>query len=160
MVASSDLRWIQGEFRTLAELFNSVDLETKVGKTVRMVCRLFQAAGTQSETAYRQHITCAGPSYRERQRVWVQCAECGEEMALGLLAVHRQTQHGKTTGGRRHWETTPTGGEPRTYRLALPTYGGLRNCPVEGCLGRAMTRTTMRVHFFHQHVASGAPWLG
>ena len=103
MVASSDLRWIQGEFRTLAELFNSVDLETKVGKTVRMVCRLFQAAGTQSETAYRQHITCAGPSYRERQRVWVQCAECGEEMALGFLAVHRQTQHGKTTGGRRHW---------------------------------------------------------
>ena len=37
MVASSDLRWIQGSFRTLVGLFDRVGLWTNSGKTVGMV---------------------------------------------------------------------------------------------------------------------------
>ena len=68
----------------------------------------------RKEAAYEQHMTGVGPSYRERQRFWVQFMECGEEMELGSSAVHLQTQHGKAMGGRRHWVSTPLGGEPCT----------------------------------------------
>ena len=97
-------------------------------------------------------MTGAGNSYQERQLVWVQCTECGEEMALGLLAVHLQTQYGKKTGGRRNWETTSLGREPRTYIMDFPTNGGPQNCPIEGCLGQAATRKVVRVNFLHRHV--------
>ena len=53
MVALLDPQWIQGAFSTLFSLFNRVDLRTNVGKTVRMVFCPCQAAGTQSEAAYR-----------------------------------------------------------------------------------------------------------
>ena len=36
-----------------------------------------------------------GTSYRDKQRVQLQCAEWGEEMVVGSLTVHMQTQHGK-----------------------------------------------------------------
>ena len=39
MVASSDLRWLQGEFNTLVGLFDRVGLRTNVGKTVGMFFR-------------------------------------------------------------------------------------------------------------------------
>ena len=45
MVASSDPRWLLGEFSTLVGLFNRVGLQDNVSKTVGMVCRPFQAAG-------------------------------------------------------------------------------------------------------------------
>ena len=38
------------------------------------------------------------------------------------------------------------------YRLALPTKGGSRSCPVEGCPGRTGTRTVMWMHFCSRHV--------
>ena len=103
MFASSDMRWLQGGFSTLVGLFDRVVLNTNSGKTFVIVCRLFQSAGIQSEAAYGIHITGAGPSNWERQRVWLQCTECGEEMVIGLLAVHMQTHHGKEAGGRRNW---------------------------------------------------------
>ena len=117
-----------------------------------MVFRLFQAEGTHPEAAYGRQIIGAGPSYQERQRVWLHCMECGDEMALRSLAVHLKTKNGKEASGRRHWKTMPPGGDTRTYRTAFPTAGGLWNCPVVGCPGWAATRTTMRVHIFHQHV--------
>ena len=82
------------------------------------------------EAAYEIRMMGAGPSYQERQRGQVQCTECREEMALGLLAGHMQTQNGKEEGGRRCWEATPPGMEPHTYRMALLTAGVLQNCPV------------------------------
>ena len=69
-----------------------------------------------------------------------------------FMALHLQTQHVKATGGRLNWGTTSPGGEPRTYNMDYPTVGGPRNCHVKGCWGRAETRTSMRVHFFHRHV--------
>ena len=73
-------------------------------------------------------------------------------MALGSLEDHLQMQYGKAMGGRRHWGTTPPGRDQHTYNMALSTSGDLRNCPVEGCWGRAAMRTKMQVHFFHRHV--------
>ena len=52
MVASLDLRWLQGAFSTLVGLFDRVGLRINVGKIVIMVCHPYQAAGTQSEVAY------------------------------------------------------------------------------------------------------------
>ena len=73
-------------------------------------------------------------------------------MVLGFLAVRLQKQHGKATGGIQHWGATAPGGEPRTYKMYFLTAGGPRNCPVKGFRGRSTTRTSMWVHFLHQHV--------
>ena len=54
----------------------------------------------------------------------VQCMEYGEEMALGLLVGHIQTQNGKESDGRRHWVATSPVGKPRTYRMDFLTVGG------------------------------------
>ena len=43
------------------------------------------------------------------------------------------------------------GGEAQTYRLEFPK-GGTTECPVEGCPGRAGTRTAMRLHVWRRHV--------
>ena len=48
MVASSDPRWLQVTFSTLVGLFNWVGLRNNAGTTAGMVCRPYQAAGTQS----------------------------------------------------------------------------------------------------------------
>ena len=69
MIALSYPGWLQGAFRTLLGVFYRVGLKTKVRKMVRMVCHPCQAAGTQSDAAYEQHMTGVGPSYQERQRV-------------------------------------------------------------------------------------------
>ena len=49
--------------------------------------------------------------------------EYGNEMELGLLAVHMHTQNSKEASGRRHWETTDPSGETRIYRMAFLTSG-------------------------------------
>ena len=69
-----------------------------------------------------------------------------------MLAGNMRVHHGREVEGRRSWTDTPIGKEPQTYQMALPTTGGPRNFPVEGCLGRAATRTAMQVHFILQHL--------
>ena len=103
MVALSDPRWLQWTFYALVGLFEQVGLRTNVGKTVSMVCRLCQAAGTQSEEAYGRKMTGEGPTYRERQKERVECGECGKNMAAGSLASHRITQHGQAKEERWIW---------------------------------------------------------
>ena len=39
-----------------------------------------------------------------------------------------------------------------TCRMSFLNIGGMRNCPVEVCPGRAATRKAMWVHFFHRNV--------
>ena len=68
MVALSDPRWLQWEFDTLVRMFERVVLQTNAGKTFSMVCRPFQAVGTQSEAAYGRRMKGEGPTYRERQK--------------------------------------------------------------------------------------------
>ena len=82
----------------------------------------------------------------------MQYQEYDEEMALGLMAGHTRTQHVRTVEGRQSWAASPPGEELRTYRLALPTVGGLQSCIVEGCPRQAKTRTAIHAHFLHRHV--------
>ena len=72
MVALSDPQWIKGKFCTLVGLFNRLGLWTNVRKTVGMVCRPCQAAGTQSEAAYGQRMMGEGPSYRHYKKYYAQ----------------------------------------------------------------------------------------
>ena len=150
MVALSDPHWLQWAFNTLVSLFERMGLQTNVGKTVSMVCRPCQAAGTQLKAAYGRKMRGEGPTYQERQKEQVECGECGKEMAAGLLASHRMTQHGHAKEERWIWEAT--GGYLQTYGLDLPTKGGPRSCPVEGCPGNTGTRTAMWMHFCSQNV--------
>ena len=53
-----------GAFITLVGMFDWAVLRTNIGKTVRMVCRPCQAAGTHLEAAYKRRMTGAGLSYR------------------------------------------------------------------------------------------------
>ena len=96
MVAFLCLRCFQGYFITLVVLFERVGLWNNSGKTFGMVFCLCQAAGTQSDVAYGRRMMGEGPSYWDQQRGRVQCKECGEEMVLGLLPGHMQTQHGRS----------------------------------------------------------------
>ena len=73
-----------------------------------------------------------GPSYRERQKGWVKCSECGEELAAGSLAGHMTTKHRRAAEEIWIWETSATGEEMWAYRIALPAKGGPCSCPVEG----------------------------
>ena len=72
MVASSDPRWLQWAFDTLVSLFERVGLQTNVRKTVTMVCRPCQAAGTKLVAAYREKMTGEVSNYQERQKEQVQ----------------------------------------------------------------------------------------
>ena len=62
MVTSLDPRWIRGAFITLVVLFDRVVLWTNFRKKFGMVCHPCQAAGTQSEVAYRRRMMGEGPS--------------------------------------------------------------------------------------------------
>ena len=73
MVASSDPQLLQSEFSTLAGLFDRVGLRNNFWKRVGMVFRPCQAAGNQSEVAYGTQMMGEVPSYREQQKVRVQC---------------------------------------------------------------------------------------
>ena len=76
MVTSLEPRYFRGDFITLVGLFDGLVLKTNVGKTVGMVCRLYQVEGTKSEAAYGRRMTGLGTSYRERKRGQVQWSEC------------------------------------------------------------------------------------
>ena len=152
MVALLDPRWLQGEFNTLVGLFDRVGLRNNVRKTVGMVCRPCQVADNQPEATYGRRILGEGPTYRELQKGRVHCREYREEMAAGSIASHMMTQHGQVAEARRIWKTLATGERKRTYQMDFLAKGGPRICLVEGCLGRAATRTEMRVHFLHWHV--------
>ena len=130
-----------------------IKLRTKLRMCFRgMICRPYWAAGNWSETANKWWMTGEGIKYQEIQRIIIQCLECGEGMSAGLLAIHRQTQHGVESGGRMQWETPPPYGEPQTYHMAYPNARGPRKFPVKGCRGWSETRTAMRDNFLHMHV--------
>ena len=100
-------------------------------------------------------MTGEGLTYLERKRERVECRDCGKELAAGSLDIHRMTHHGKTKERWRNWTDTAMRGrgeEPTTTYWIEFTKGGTREFPVEGCPGRAGTRTAMRVHFWRRHV--------
>ena len=103
MLVLSDPRWLQWAFDALVSLFERVGLWTNVRKTVIVVCRPCQAAGTQSVASYGRKMMGEGPTYREQQKERVECGDCGKEMAAGSLESHRMTQHGQRKEERWSW---------------------------------------------------------
>ena len=89
MVASADPVWLQGALDTLTGLFGRVGLHKNVGNTVRMICRPCRTTGTQSEASYKRRMTGEGIIYRDRQRIRLQCPDCGTDLVEGSLAVHQ-----------------------------------------------------------------------
>ena len=62
----------------------------------------------------------------------------------------RRRERGGTAEGRRGiWRR---GNDIRTFRMMFPEKAGPRPCPVEGCSGRAATRTSTRVNLCQRHV--------
>ena len=53
-------------------------------------------------------------------------------------------------------EDTPPDRQPQAYRMSFPTVTGPREFLVEGCRGRAVTRTEMRLNFMQIHVRDTA----
>ena len=155
MIASSNPQWLQWAFTQLVGLFDRVGLNTNINKTVSMIYRPCTAAGNRSEEAYGRIMTGEGLPFRERKRERVECGDCGKEVAAGSLDSHRMTQHGKAKESLWTWTDAATvrgeGDEPQTYRIEFPK-GGTTVCPVEGCPGRAGTRTAIRVNFWRRNV--------
>ena len=147
MIASSDPQCLQWVFTQLVGLFDRVGVNMNTRKTVRMTCSTCTAAGNWSEEAYGRLMTGEGLTFRERKRERVECGDCGKEVAAGSLDSHRMTQHGKAKERRWTWTDAAMGwgegDEPQTYRIEF-TKGGAMSCPVEGCLGRAGTRTAVQ----------------
>ena len=82
----------------------------------------------------------------------VECPECGFEVTVGLLLTHFQIQHGVGWGDRGGSPPTPTLREAQTYRVSFPKHLSRLQCPVAGCLGGALSRTNLRIHFAHRHM--------
>ena len=74
MVVSLDPAWLQGAFSALVDIFDSVGLQTNVGKTVSMACHPCRAgAGKRIEAGYSWRLEGVGKTYAERQRERVVC---------------------------------------------------------------------------------------
>ena len=107
LVASMDPVWLHVEFETLAGLFCRVGLHKNIRNTVRMICHPCSMMGTKKEVAYVSQMTGEGIKYQARQGLMVQCLECGEELAVLLMALHQHTNHEMDGGGIKKWETPP-----------------------------------------------------
>ena len=69
------------------------------------------------------------------------------------MVTHHQTHNWVAKGELGSERDEADGGEgPRIYRMVFPARAEPRPCPVKGCSGRALTRTAMKVQFWHQHV--------
>ena len=99
-------------------------------------------------------------TYHDRGRTDSQGAEKGKSGMWGMwkgdgggitrFPPHDSERNGK--GEEMGMDGRGHGGEKqRMYRKEFPK-GGTTDCPVEGCPGRAGTRTAMRVHFWRRHV--------
>ena len=98
MVAFTKPEWIQTVFYMLTGIFDWLGLQTNVRKTMGVVFQPFRAAGVRAEKAYTRQMTVEGRSYKEKQRDWVHCPECGKDLVRGSLVAHLQTHHGMAKG--------------------------------------------------------------
>ena len=77
-------------------------------------------------------------------------------MLARYLASHQMTQRGQVAEARQSWKTPAMGDRQQKIRMAFRDKGVPRSCPVEGCPGRAATRTAMWVHFLQRNVLDTA----
>ena len=85
LVASTQPERLQRSFDFLTNLFDRFGMRTNKMKTVGMVCQPCPTPGGMSEVAYVQWVAGKGPTFQERQRMQVECPECGVEVKAGSL---------------------------------------------------------------------------
>ena len=118
-----------------------------------MVCQPCQAAWVWSDKAYTWRMMEEGRSYKEWQREMLICLEFGRDLAKGSLVSHLQTHNGVVKGrSGKEGDKEGGGNDPSTFWMSFPKKSGPKPCPVEGCSGRAETRTAMRVNLWHRHI--------
>ena len=93
LVLSTQMERLHRVFDVLIDLLNQVGTQKNTWKTESMSCHPFHTPGIMSVVAYERQVTGMGMTYKERQRMRVQCPECGVEVALVSLLTHRQSQH-------------------------------------------------------------------
>ena len=71
--------------------------------------------------AYDIRATEMGTTYWKRQRIRVQCLDCGVEVKTGLLLTHYQSEHAVVRGYHGGvTPPTPPPGEARTHWISFP----------------------------------------
>ena len=85
IVKSTQLERLQREFDVLSYLFDRVGLHKNTRKTVMMECQPYHMPVRISVVEYERGEMGTVPTYQERQRIQVQCLECGVEVAAGLM---------------------------------------------------------------------------
>ena len=150
MVVSTNPGWIQTAFNILTGIFDQVGLRKNVRRTVGMVFQLCRAVEVRADEAYKHWMTGEGQGYQEMKRERFQCPECRKDLARGSLDFHQENPacRGERGVGQKGNEGDRFD-KPRTFSMTFPEKSGPSPCPVEGCSGRAATRSAMRVHFWH-----------
>ena len=74
-----------------------------------------------------------GLTYRERQKDWVDCGDCGKEMTVGSLVSHQVTQDRKDKEKKWSWNASAMGGDvPKTYWIEFQRTVGYEGLPSGG----------------------------
>ena len=105
-----------------------------------------------STDAYNRRVTGEGDNYRQRLQRRTNCPECGDELAVGSLIMHRRRQHGVEP--EINWNTlnvTPAEQPSSHYTVSFPRHAEDCECPVEGCPYQAKSRVGLRYHFHRRH---------
>ena len=91
-------------------------------------------------------------AYWSRHRLWVQCLNCGADLAVGLLTAHCQTKHGIGLGAKCENLPSFPKGEPQTYHISFLVTVRMQGWPVKECPVRAAMRMGIHVHLLHRNV--------
>jgi hypothetical protein len=150
LLATRNHEWLQMAINRLSELFERVGLRTNTTKTVAMTCTPGYIHGRVASPVYKRRREGGGLSYQARQRQRVACSICGVDLSAGLLVSHMQTQHGVAAPDDIGHADAP-GRAPAVYRVSFPRALRVRECPVEGCPGSAVSTSSLRRHFMHRH---------
>jgi len=132
----------------LADLFDRVGLRTNTIKTKVKICvpgRIRTALSHERYAESRLGLYTAQEARNSRTA----CHKCGKWLKAASLRSHLETQHDvyqPLVIGEEYLEER----QARTYRARASAYG-IWHCPVEGCVGEARTRWTLRRHFRDRH---------
>ena len=130
LIVTRDPAVLQRAFDSLCAHFDRVGLKTNTTKTEAMVFLPGRIRTCLTAESYEGRMR---DLFREERRGRkVSCQECGQQMAVGSLRSHLETQHDVYTSFALPAGATP----PVAPRRLAATYGvgeGKYRCPVPGC---------------------------
>ena len=112
LFALSQLERLHQAFGVLTGLLDRFILRKNTRKMVIMDCQPYHVHVRMSVGVHARLMTGSGPTFWERQRMRVQCMECGVEVMVGSLMMHHQSQKVVGRGSQHHPPPTPPWGRP------------------------------------------------